>query len=236
VSGRPPQRFLCGSSEITGFTLVEVLVVIAIVGVLAMAAFPYLQNAGQQGKLATSTNRLRALGVAMQNFLNDHQAWPSAAGGGAQRHWRQALVMGGYLGDTDPAVLGNPESFRSHSGLNCPLQSALHPKVARLDTFAMNQNIGPQTTSQPWHGPKSQMVTISPSKVALISGGQFKSPNAFQLTLYPSAAASARPMAVYQGKANILFGDGHVDLLALDEIPTSSAGTNTAGSLFWNGR
>lgn len=221
------------TSPRSAFTLIEMLVVIAVIAVLAAILIPVGNSMLTRARLAESTSNLRQIGLAMQNYYNDNKRWPSAAGGSGKRHWRAELVMSGYFGDS-AEVRSNAISFQQHPALNCPLQSALHPQVTRKDTFAMNQNLGDQATPQPWHGPSNPAAMERPNKAALVSGGAFKAPNAFELTFFPSAAAAALPMAVYQGKANVLFVDGHVDLVATNDMPKST--TTPEGSLFWNGR
>lgn len=220
-------------TDIPRFTLIKMLVVIAIVAVLATLAMP---NALTQTNLANSTPNLKQVGVAMQLYLNNRGFWPSATSGADLRHWRQNLVRSGYFGDGE-SVRSNPNSFQQHPSLQCPLQAALHPKVARKDTFAMNRMIGNQATLQTVHGPSNPFPMERVHRAALVSGGTYKaSSNAFELTFCPSATAPVLPMAVYRGNANVLFADGHTELGPVASIPKSSAGAGTEGSAFWRGQ
>ena len=75
----------------SGFTLIEILVVIVIIVILASLLFPAFQNARESGKRAACQSNLKQLGVAFQQYLQDsanryplaanYQAWGNGG------HW-----------------------------------------------------------------------------------------------------------------------------------------------------
>jgi prepilin-type N-terminal cleavage/methylation domain-containing protein/prepilin-type processing-associated H-X9-DG protein len=64
-----PQRH---RRQVAGFTLVEMLVVIAIIGILAALLLPAVSRGKMRAHQAACTSNLRQVGLAFQSFAHDH--------------------------------------------------------------------------------------------------------------------------------------------------------------------
>jgi prepilin-type N-terminal cleavage/methylation domain-containing protein/prepilin-type processing-associated H-X9-DG protein len=60
----------------TAFTLVELLVVVAVIAILAALLLPSLHRAQEAGRSAVCRSNLRQLGIALNAYLSDQRAYP----------------------------------------------------------------------------------------------------------------------------------------------------------------
>jgi prepilin-type N-terminal cleavage/methylation domain-containing protein/prepilin-type processing-associated H-X9-DG protein len=65
-------------SRAKGFTLVELLVVITVIGVLIALLLPAVQMAREAARRSSCSNHLRQLGIGLQNYHQAHGVFPSA--------------------------------------------------------------------------------------------------------------------------------------------------------------
>src|SRR6476660_8259890 len=71
----------------TAFTLVELLVVIASIGILVALLLPAIQAAREAGRRATCQNTIRQWGVAMQNYHSAKNRLPEGMRNNKRRVW-----------------------------------------------------------------------------------------------------------------------------------------------------
>jgi type IV pilus assembly protein PilE len=74
TSKTPPiKRKLCHQQ--TGFTLIELMIVVAVIGILAAIAIPNYSDYIKRGKAAEATSNLATLRVKMEQFYQDNRTY-----------------------------------------------------------------------------------------------------------------------------------------------------------------
>ena len=63
-----------------GFTLIEIMIVVAIVAILSAIAIPAYKDYIQRGKLITATTNLNQFAAAMEQFYQDNRTYQSTSG------------------------------------------------------------------------------------------------------------------------------------------------------------
>ncbi len=81
-----------------GFTLVEILVVVAIIAVLASLLLPAVQSAREASRRTQCLNNLRQIGIGFHNYHAVRDCFPTAVSGSGARHYWTAQILS-YLDD-----------------------------------------------------------------------------------------------------------------------------------------
>ncbi len=178
-----------------GFTIIETLVVIAVIAILAAILFPVFASAREKARQADCASNLKQLGMALQMYTCDHDD-------GVPTMWIATSNLRNIGGD----VYGRTQesggdlwpyltkSFSCRSGGSYGINSNLTPqgqqRVARL--VAVNRLMA---------------TPASPSSVCAFGEG----------TTGTYELAVNTPRDVHHGGGNICYADGHVKWLAANQ-------------------
>ena len=86
--------------QIAGFTLVELMIVVAIVGILSSIALPAYQDYVARGKITEATSGLSDLRVKLEQYFQDNRTYAGYVDGSCIR-----------ISDGNPAINSNNFSF-----------------------------------------------------------------------------------------------------------------------------
>ena len=109
----------CPSRRCSGFTIVEILIVVAILGTLASIAVPKYTDYRERIKVAQAVTDITALSLLINNYQLDARNYPanlaSVGNAGKLDPWGQPYV---YLNLQDPATKGQARKNKNLVPIN----------------------------------------------------------------------------------------------------------------------
>lgn len=211
----------------TGFTLVELLVVIAVIAILASLLLPSLARAREMAKVSSCKNNLKQFGLITANYVDENGGWLFGYYPGGRLWTRKdysELHRGGYLHD------GNIKLLLCPSDQNPPPPDNLNVSCS----YGVNINVCTLLgtadlirRSLKRHRAPSQTMMMADTQYA---GDRISARvNEFSANVVHITNAASR----HGRLVNLLFLDFHVEDM---RDPANNLPTNAINRTFWYGQ
>jgi prepilin-type processing-associated H-X9-DG protein len=208
----PPHRRL-STRHVGAFTLVETLIVVAIIAVLAGVLLPAASKGIKRSQEAGCLNNLRQIGVGTEMFLQDYNGYMPDL-----NWWAQELLP--YVNETrkEKNIFWCPAATKKECPLNAGGNLGRYPDGSVIPiSYGINGNY-PSNNGQILNGnrgtriPERRKLTVpDPQKVVLFLDGAGGYANIFFDTASRISRRHARSNDPLRMQLNALFADGHVE-------------------------
>ena len=231
---------LCKLRKSLNFTLMELLIVVAVIAILAGMLLPALQKAKEQGMRARCTSNVKQIGFAISSYSNDFDdhTMPAQPKYDNAHTWVQGLIIWGYLekGNFNGEVGNNfrAKAMKPAGVFSCPSATGNYAEdVASYNTpttthYGLGFLIGSWSYPTPNASSAKKLSQYLGyySRVMMLGEKKWGPNNAYNVTV--SAGSSGHildGMIRHQGYGNFVFFDGHVEGRRPNMIPVHTAGT-----------
>ncbi len=202
-----------------GFTLVELLVVVAIIGVLIALLMPALTSARDQANRLRCMTNQRFLATALIQYSDDLDQVPPVYRSPGGDRWYHPAYLGRYLNVDMTGV----SPLAGRSPLRCPSRAVYAPKPT--DSYiGYNCNFGVRKSDGLWYPGKPIRKFRKPATVVtFVDARHFgfwyiakwpyhngTGPDVFDPKERPTQTYDPRHHGDENGGANFAFADGHV--------------------------
>lgn len=206
------------------FTLLELLIVVAIIALIASMLLPAIGRAKQQAKLARCTANLRQVGLATRMYLDDSGGWFFKY---------QEMVTGGtywYFGFETSASLGAPEGQRQIDLTKAKLYPYFGTvggiEVCPSFQYDLSTYKAKYKSASYGYGMNLRMDSKHESSWTAKGGRLIWFADCAQVNTWQAPASASNPLVEewyyvdlawksvqfrHNGRANLLFCDGHVE-------------------------
>jgi prepilin-type N-terminal cleavage/methylation domain-containing protein len=217
----------------SAFSLIELLIVIAIIGILALITVPTAQRIRDRAKQSSCLNNLKQWCYALTSYLDEHRGLMPAYAPGAEDGWFDVLPP--YIGvETMSDLMAKNRSGRNKNLFICPSDpDAPNPGPSYYSSYTLNTWVDDGANQPPFKKRIRHSVLKFPTSFVVFTEtchGETGGANLSTL-VDPSGRTAFR----HHKSINLGFADGSANNFRMLEIWAPSATREkNLGGLQWN--
>jgi prepilin-type processing-associated H-X9-DG protein/prepilin-type N-terminal cleavage/methylation domain-containing protein len=211
------------------FTLVELLVVCAVIGILASLLLPALKKARDKAAAIKCSSNLKQLGVVMQHYIGDYGGYFPKGDPVTYRWYHRFSPLSEYLG-YDKMSYNDFHAYNADTIYNCPASKYnyfLNTSSGDFVDYAVNAHL--VTTSTYYRDYAKISIVREPSKILLFmdrhrenESGQGYWPFISEPVYLDSTLFDRVHTGRHSGSFNIVWVDGHTSSEKMGQLDPNS--------------
>jgi len=200
----------------SGFTLVELLVVIGIIAILIAISFPYIKSAMAKANMIKCSSNLHFIGVGMISFAGDNNGnLPESGGTILYNNTDPTTGKQGWTQQLQPYVGTNPSVFQCPEGMNLSGNGTYSYFNGAHAGYSANHGSFAAVSLVKCHDLSRHIISGDISFPGVYGNSGSTDADKDDYTQDPAfdggTVTSPITIPIHLGNSNLLFGDGHVE-------------------------